>query len=143
MIEGKDDMRALIATRRTNGQAPGDYGYCIPGELVWLTMVCGDDERSPAGGSCGCGRGFGGLISHRATTTVEVAEIDHTPEEFELAVRTSLADQGWLRLARDEREERAMVAEAVGLVRDLAEYFPLGAVLRRRVHQVYDASPGP
>jgi len=66
-------MKVLVATERTQGDLAGDYDYCVPGELLWLPMVCDADRRDPSGG-CGCGRGFGGLTSHRATTTGEVVE---------------------------------------------------------------------
>jgi hypothetical protein len=98
--------------------------------------VCCLDRRDPSG-RCGCGRGFGGLTSHRATTTGEVVELDVTEDELRLAIRTSLTDQGWLPdefsdALRDEIVE-AVAAEA----RAVAESFPVGAVVRRRLDEVH------
>lgn len=32
-------MKLLVATKRTQGDADGDYTYCVPDELLWVTMV--------------------------------------------------------------------------------------------------------
>ena len=79
-------MKFLVATNRTQGDMGNDYTYCVPGELLWITDVCGRDRRDPNQG-CGCGRGFGGLSSHRATTTAKVADLEVTEEALRLAVR--------------------------------------------------------
>ena len=86
-------MKFLVATTRTQGEREGDYMACIPGELTWLPWICDIDRRDPDHG-CGCSRGFGGLASHCATTTVEVAELTMTESELRLAFETSLRDQG-------------------------------------------------
>jgi|SRR6476661_1935988 len=61
-------MKLLVATARTQGARINDYNWCIEGELVRIGEVCARDRAEPDGG-CGCGRGFGGLNSHRATTS--------------------------------------------------------------------------
>jgi hypothetical protein len=129
-------VKVLVATERTQGDRDDDYTFCVPGELLWITEVCCLDRRDPSG-RCGCGRGFGGLTSHRATTTGEVVELDVTEDELRLAIRTSLTDQGWLPdefsdALRDETVE-AVAAEA----RAVAESFPVGAVVRRRLDEVH------
>jgi hypothetical protein len=98
--------------------------------------VCGRDRRDPNGG-CGCGRGFGGLTSHRATTTGEVVERDFSEEELRLAVRTSLTDQGWLHEVLSESERVAIVDEVVSEVRAVAEALPVGAVVRRDIDDLH------
>lgn len=132
-------MKCLVATERTQGDAQGDYTYCVPGELIWVTMVCDTDRLDPEGG-CGCGRGFGGLTSHRATTTAEVVDLDLTEDDVRLAVTTSLSDRGWLpaELAGAHRE---IVEETIGLVRALADPLPVGTVVRRRVDEFHALSP--
>jgi hypothetical protein len=71
-------MKVLVATRATQGTRGNDYHWAIEGELVRVGEVCRKDRNDPDGG-CGCGRGFAGLNSHRATTTARVAEVplDH------------------------------------------------------------------
>jgi len=71
------EMKVLVATTRTQGARPNDYHYCIEGELVRINEVCARDRGDPDGG-CGCGRGFGGLNSHQATTTARIAEVPLT-----------------------------------------------------------------
>lgn len=132
-------MKLLVATERTQGDMPGDYTFCIPGELLWITDVCDRDLRDPEGG-CGCGRGFGGLTSHRATTTAEVADLGLSDADVRLAVTTSLTDQGWLppQLASEHDE---IVTEAIELVRALAEPLPEGTIVRRRIDDFHAFPP--
>jgi hypothetical protein len=66
-------MKLLVATARTQGGRDNDYNWCIEVELVRIGEVCAWDRADPDGG-CGCGRGFGGLNSHRATTTAMVVD---------------------------------------------------------------------
>ena len=63
-------MRVLVATSEGQGTQPGDYCWTVEGEIV-LTgplLECADPHR------CGCGRGFPGLGSARATTTATVVD---------------------------------------------------------------------
>ena len=133
-------MKVLVATDRTQGELSGDYDYCVPGELLWLPMVCDSDRRDPAG-ACGCGRGFGGLTSHRATTTGEVVEREFTDAELRLAVRTSLTDQGWLSDRQPAVTRREIVDEVVGEIRYIAESLPTGSVVRRQLDEVHASVP--
>src|SRR5258708_3521129 len=59
-------MKILVATGWTQGTNPSDYHYCVEGELVWVQEPC-DRARADPDGGCGCGRGFAGAASHRAT----------------------------------------------------------------------------
>lgn len=87
-------MKILVATGLTQGISPDDYHYCIDGELVWMQDPCDRDANDPDG-PCGCGRGFAGAASHRATTTAMVVESPMTRDDVLLAFRTSLSDGGW------------------------------------------------
>lgn len=127
-------MKVLTATMRGNGEVAGDYSFCVPGELVWLPPSCDRDRVDPDNG-CGCGRGFGGLSSHRATTTALVEERPWDPSELYEAVRSSLHDQGWLLPTDRGREE--MVCDVVSHIRDIAEHFAVATVVRRRMDEVY------
>ncbi|GHJ58842.1 hypothetical protein NOK12_13600 [Nocardioides sp. OK12] len=132
-------MKVLVATSSTQGEVDGDYSFCVPGEILWITMVCDTDRLYPEKG-CGCGRGFGGLTSHRATTTAEVADLDITEADLGLAVRTSLTDQGWLAPEIAEMHDE-IVAETVELVRALAEPLPEGTIVRRRLDEFHAFAP--
>ena len=89
-------MKILVATGHTQGTNPGDYHYCVERELVWIQEPCDRDRLDPDG-PCGCGRGFAGAASHRATTTAMVVETEMTREDVVLAFDTSLGDGGWPR----------------------------------------------
>src|SRR5262249_27472568 len=126
MTEGVE-MKVLVATNRSQGSEPGDYHAAVEGELVLGGPIieCCEPDR------CGCGRGFPGLASARATTTAEVVE---RPElhraERAIAVRDSLERQGWLRgLDPDEAEEA--VDDEVRLIEEIVGYFEPGTVLAR------------
>jgi len=116
-------MKILVATGLTQGMEPNDYHYCIEGELVWIQEPCDRDLRDPDG-PCGCGRGFAGAASHRATTTTIVVESEMTPDDVVLAFATSLGDGGWpTAWARDVADENL----------ELAERLPVGTVIERRL----------
>ena len=88
-------MRILVATHHTNGDVPGDYDHCIDGELVYMQDPCASDRRDPDG-PCGCGRGFAGTNSHRATSTALGVDSEVTPADVDEAIRSSLETGGWL-----------------------------------------------
>jgi hypothetical protein len=127
-------MRVLVATARTQGNRPNDYHFCIEGELVRINEVCARDRDDPDGG-CGCGRGFGGLNSHRATTTARIAEVPLSLAEYALAIQSSLQQQGW-----DTCDDCAM-SEAVDLAA-LVLGWPVGSVVERRLDQLVVRSLG-
>lgn len=127
-------MKILVATGLTQGTHPSDYHYCIEGELVWIQEPCDRDLRDPDGG-CGCGRGFAGAASHRATTTAMVVESELTREELVLAYRTSLEDGGWpVAWAEDVTEDILQIVAPLRpgtiVVRKLDEFFLRGALFR-------------
>lgn len=136
-------MKVLTASTRTNGQHPQDYAFCIPGELLWIPEGCDRDRRQPDGlCPCGCSLGFGGLNSHRATTTAEVTESRISMAGVEEAIRSSLTDQGWLPTLVPLIDQRAIVDEVLEEIIHITEHFPIGCVIRRNGDQVYTEAPG-
>jgi hypothetical protein len=116
-------MKILVATGLTQGAEPNDYHHCVDGELVWVQEPCDRDLKDPDG-PCGCGRGFAGAASHRATTTATVVESEMTRGDVILAFQTSLGDGGWpLNWAQDVADDNLAIAN------DL----PVGAVIGRRI----------
>lgn len=126
-------MRVLVATDEGQGTRAGDYCWTVEGEIV-LTgplLECCDPQ------GCGCGRGFPGLGSARATTTamvVERAGIDAA--DLRRAIRDSLERQRWL-VELDDHERDALVDEEARLISWTAAQFPLGAVVSRGGDQVW------
>jgi hypothetical protein len=121
-------MKVLVATASTQGERANDYHWCIEGELVRIGEVCPRDRADPDGG-CGCGRGFGGLNSHRATTTARIADLPLSRADYAEAIRSSLQQQGWdpceCCAAREAEELAALVAD-----------WPVGAVVERRLDEL-------
>ncbi|GAA4996658.1 hypothetical protein WHI96_11115 [Pseudonocardia tropica] len=125
-------MKVLVATALTQGERSGDYHWCVEGELVWLPPACSRDEADPDGG-CGCGRGFGGLNSRRATTTARVADLELSHADYVEALRSSLEQQGWV------SEWGDVTPEADDLLACAAE-LQVGVVLGRRLDQLVPRS---
>lgn len=121
-------MKMLVATRRTRGGRPNDYCWCVEGEPVRIGEVCPKDRDDPDGG-CGCGRGFVGLSSYRATSTALVAELPLSREEYLEAIRSSLQAQGYDPCAC------CSVQEGDDLM-DLVADWPVGAVVERRLDEL-------
>jgi hypothetical protein len=121
-------MKVLVATARTQGDRAGDFNWCVEGELVWMGEVCAADERDPDRGVCGCGRSFGGLNSHRGTTTAEVRDlVGFSRTDYVEAIRSSLEQQGW---PTDTAE-----AEADDLL-EVAGFWEPGTVVERRLDSI-------
>ena len=128
-------MNVLVATEQTQGAREDDYSWSTPGELVMFGMICADDLRG-TGNGCGCGRGFAGLHSDRATTTAEVASWPGSLDDLVLAFRDNLARGGWLQyLPQDEAEEAVLVA--VMEVLRVADRYPVGTVLGTSIGTQY------
>ncbi|MHA3704850.1 DUF7715 family protein [Jatrophihabitans sp. YIM 134969] len=119
-------MRMLTATSQGQGDHEGDYCFTVEGELVGVAPPCATDARDPDGG-CGCGRGFFGMSSHRATTTATIRDLDLTRAEFTEALAGYYDAAGYGRFT---------TAELAGEVSDLLEVaaaWPAGTVLERRL----------
>jgi hypothetical protein len=116
-------MKVLVATSRTQGARQNDYDWCVEGELLWAQEPCRKDRHDPDG-PCGCGRGFAGMNSHRATTTARVADLDIDRTSFVVALRASLKAQGWpMSWARELADEMI----------ELARNWPVDTVVERRL----------
>jgi hypothetical protein len=125
-------MKVLIATRRTQGAVPGDYCWALEGELVTpVSLACSTPD------TCGCGRGFPGLASSKATTTAMVVDRPELDDQlFHEALRDSLDRDGWLSyLSEDEADE--LVDEHVQVIGLICEHFEVGAVVGRRDTAVF------
>ncbi|MEM9040745.1 MAG: hypothetical protein AAGD33_12685 [Actinomycetota bacterium] len=141
-------MLVLVATPELQGTDPGDYSFTLDGELVTpIVAECSSPTR------CGCGRGFPGFASSRATTTAVVVDRPHlTPGLLADAVWAWLERDGWRELlaagpahdgdetdgpADDVTDEmvdemmREIVDEHVEAIADVCAHFPIGTVVER------------
>lgn len=122
-------MKLLTATSRTQGQRPSDYAWCVEGEIVTpARIICASDRQEGPDGGCGCGRGFAGLNSHKATTTAMVREISgYTFEDLTEAVRSYRQQAGW--------DHDQAGAEAALIAGAAAEYDE-GTILELRLDEI-------
>ena len=124
-------MKMLTATTRSQGARDNDYTFAVEGELVGIAEPCARDQRDPDGG-CGCGRGFFGMSSHRATTTAMVRDLDLTGPDLTQALAGYYESAGYGSFSGAE------LAEEVDNLLELAAYWPEGTVLERRLDLVRD-----
>jgi hypothetical protein len=120
-------MKVLVATTLTQGIDDDDNHYCVEGELVWIQEPCDRDKNDPDG-PCGCGRGFAGAASHRATTTAMVVESEMTRHDMVLAFETSLPDGGW---------PLEWAEEVAGDNMEIAAQLPVGSIIGRKLEQFF------
>jgi hypothetical protein len=122
----EDEMLVLVATRDDQGRAAGDYCHAVEGELVTpVTVECCLPD------TCGCGRGFPGLVSSQATTTAMVVDRTAiTPSLLRQAVADSLERGGWL---PDDQHDLfdELVDEHVASIIRIGRAFGNGAIVRR------------
>ncbi|MCZ7528544.1 MAG: hypothetical protein M5U14_20525 [Acidimicrobiia bacterium] len=117
-------MKVLVATAQGQGLDPGDYCWTAEGELVRL-VDCPDRY-------CRCS-GFGGVESHRVTTTALVVDRpDLNPEVMLYLFRRDWENQGFGAAYDSEEEWRdALEAELAELTGMLDRLEP-GTVVERR-----------
>ena len=125
-------MRVLIATNELQATVDGDYSFTVDGELVTpVVAACATPDE------CGCGRGFPGLASSRATTTAMVVDRPFIgPGDLRDAVEAWLERSGWLELLADDADDcltvvEELIDEHVDAIRDVCGAFPVGTVVER------------
>lgn len=140
-------MRVLVATNQLQGRSSDDYAHTVEGELVLVALAeCNSAER------CGCGRGWPGMASRKATTTAMVVDLPHLSEsDLRQAITDWLDASGWADLFREPGGDHdhagddgvsgasvdvdgmldALVDEHLGLIAEVCGSFPVGSVLER------------
>jgi hypothetical protein len=118
-------MKVLVATKDGQGLRKNDFSHTNDGEFVGFVFEC---EGEQVDGSCGCRRAFGGLSSHKSTTTAKVVQKELTEGQYlELYLR-SRREAGWL---KESDDCSWAVAEAREMLR-VATAFPAGAIVEKR-----------
>lgn len=131
-------INVLVSTTLTQGAAPGDFCWLPEGELLARYGVVCASER-PDGSGCGCGRAFAGLITHKATTTAMVVQVDMTEAEWRAALHQTLVDTGWAELmAADEVAE--LIDELVAIDLHSAAQLAPGTILGRLAYNEPDGT---
>ncbi len=119
-------MKVLVATRKTQGRAADDFAWTDDGELVRI-WDCPCVDRCAV---------FGGIETHRATTTAELVERpDLDPNTMAYILRRDLFNQGWAQPLDDATIDE-WVQEDLAFMMAVAEVFEPGTVLERGGHGV-------
>lgn len=120
-------MRLLTADA---GDRPDDFAHTVPGEIVYLGVVCArDDPESIGDGSCGCGRSFAGVGTGMPTTVAVVADLDLTVDDLSAMLADRFTRSGWA-------DPADLAPDAAAEILELAEPFEVGTRLRRWLDEV-------
>lgn len=120
-------MKVFVASEDTTEE--GDFSFTVPGELVHLPpTVCDCPD-------CGCDRAMAGFVSHKATTSFVVRDLDLDSDTYADLLFATLQAGGWVqeRSRADASWVRAWADEHVRLAAHLPEEVPL-AVDNDTVH---------
>lgn len=121
-------MKVLVATNELQGTLAGDYAWTVEGELVTIEFsACSTPD------SCGCGRGFVGVASSRATTTAMVVDLPHiTATELREVIEDWLERSGWTDLLENDADAiREVVDEHIENVELVCGNYAPGTVVER------------
>jgi hypothetical protein len=124
------DMKILTATATGQGIRDDDFDWAVEGELVWLGLLCDDDEMYPDSG-CGCSRAFSGLSSMKATTTALVRDLPMSREDVADALSSYFELAGYA----DFVDPRTLQQEVDALL-IAGSHWETGSIVERRVHQL-------
>lgn len=120
-------INVLVATKLTQGQRKNDFFWATEGELVRFHSECDGESIN---GHCGCRRSMSGLKSLKATTTMQVAEMDMDEKEYEIKIAQSLKASWGKSLSPQELNTWAH-RDAVELLR-MGKFWPVGTVVEKR-----------
>lgn len=87
---GPNKPRGLQFVATPSIEGDRDFSFTIPGELVHLpplTCQCPD---------CGCDRAMAGFVSHKATTSFVVRDLDLDPDTYSHLLFDTLKAGGWV-----------------------------------------------
>jgi hypothetical protein len=74
-------IKVFVSTKETQGMRENDFCYVPESELVRVGSICDDDINNPDS-DCGCSRMLVGLHCNKGTTTVKVALVNMTKEQY-------------------------------------------------------------
>lgn len=125
-------MKIFVATKRTQGQRKSDFSFTEEGEAVIYPHTCDRDKKSrnPDSG-CGCARSMVGMITHKATTTVEVMEWGISKNQFIRDYLGTLQDAGHHVAVRSKEQRFYHKILAHDLMNNAAQ-FEVGDVVEYR-----------
>lgn len=109
----------------------GDFNWGEVGEVATeFGFVC-----DVWNGRCGCGRSFSGMLSSKSATTVMVRETSLTDDDLFTVMRASLVRGGWINDSSPRDPETELwPLSIVDAMLDVADSYPVGTILSRKVH---------
>lgn len=122
-------MKLLIATNLTQGKRTNDFNHADDGEILIYPKTCNHGSKSPDS-PCGCNRCMIGIITHKCTTTMQVAEVNITQEKFANDYVGAMQDAGFHNALTEEAIEMNKLL-AYDLIERI-ERFNIGDVLEYR-----------
>ncbi|MGH2751219.1 MAG: DUF7715 family protein [Actinomycetota bacterium] len=125
-------MNVLTATSQTQGWRDNDFCWTVEGELVFFPPL--ECEPGSIDDRCGCRRSMAGIASHRATTTIKVADREELdPDTYFMLISDGLRDQGYVtKELMMNREVNEWLRDLTGDLVRMAGAFEVGTVLERR-----------
>jgi hypothetical protein len=124
----KRGIKILVSTNQTQGQRNNDFCHVPNGEIVIIDEPC-DTGLQNIDGSCDCARCVTGIQSRCSTTTFQVALVNITKSE--LVDKFALLKKSFEKFCSKE-EVREIATIRVDITLEIADYFPVGAILERR-----------
>jgi hypothetical protein len=112
-------INVLISPVAPPSTQPRDFRWTTPGELVMVGLMSCDNPDS-----CGCGRSFSGLDSHKGTTVAVVAQRALTSDDLVAMAGAYCRACGWDESAVEGFEQMMLATLAI------AADQPVGAELR-------------
>ena len=125
-------MHVLVAAAEQT--MPGDYAWTVEGELVHLPLA---DCDCP---DCACSRAFVGVASLRSTSTVRVADLDISRDDYWQVIRDSLSAAGWAVPGDPECPPGMNLDSYIELHLEVAENWPEGTIIERVGDQLWARS---
>jgi hypothetical protein len=130
-------LKVLVSTTQTQGRVYGDYCFVPEGEIVGRYGIICDAEREDGVGGCGCGRGFGGFMTLKGTTTAMVVERPMTRELWRNLAVALHERAGYADVYGKELMDE-VIGEMMAFDLDAIAKLPIGTILGRRAYNDED-----
>lgn len=113
-------MKVLVAVNRP--VRDDDFCWVPDGEILYEQgLSCSSYERAM---QCGCGRSLAGTVTHKATSTMEVAEVDMSDDDLVALALKAGKEAGW---------GARYVLSGLDQMREAAEQFDVGTQVEARL----------
>ena len=113
-------MKVLVSVNRPTRE--DDFCFVPDGEIVYeQALTCSSYGRAM---QCGCGRSLAGTTTHKATSTMEVQDVDVSDDDLIALALQCGKETGW---------GARYVLQGLDKMRKAAEKFPVGTQVEARI----------